>query len=77
MSRNINQSARLLAGMLAALATGEPYHLPSIQIPRESNSVLDELNIRLAKNKPNVEAEIIAKAKAKQARKAAKKSLQK
>jgi len=75
MARNINQSTRLLAGMLAALSTGEPYHLPSIQIPRESNSILEGIEAKAEERRIAAEQETIAKARAKQARKNLKKGI--
>ncbi len=69
MSRSITKTSLLMAKMLAALATGETVCLPSIQIPRDSNKVLDEANAKIAERQIALKGEIIEKARLKRDRK--------
>ena len=62
-----------MASMLAALMTGDTFHIPRVQVPFESNPILDRLEAEAPARKAKADAEAIEKARLKRERKLNKK----
>jgi len=75
MPRSINETSRLMAGMLAAIMTGDTYSIPRVRVPPISSPILDSLEAEAPVREAKAEAEAIEKARVKRLRKQNKKSV--